>query len=83
MKLLQQICRKVLQELSELDKPVEQRTCRAEAARYTVRIIFDADGNIRILTLDRVAKTPRYTNISDSIAELQFKKVLYLLSILC
>ena len=70
LKLLKQIGRKVHKELSDMDKPVEWLAFQSEVARSTVRKIFDADSNIGILTLDRVARALGYKSVSDFLARL-------------
>lgn len=65
VKLVRNIGRKIHQELYRRSKPVEWLAFEAETARSTVRRIFDGDGNIGVLTLDRVARALGYKDVVD------------------
>ncbi|MBX2989156.1 MAG: hypothetical protein KF802_14795 [Bdellovibrionaceae bacterium] len=60
LKFLKRVGQKVHKDLSNLDKPVEWLAFESETSRATVRRIFDADRNVGILTLDRVARALGY-----------------------
>lgn len=59
-RLLKRIGQRVHKCLYDLDKPVEWLAWESETSRATVRRIFDADRNVGILTLDRVAHALGY-----------------------
>jgi len=63
--LLKAIARKIHRELSALGKPVEWLAFESETSRATIRRVFDADRNVGIVTLDRIAKALRYKDIVD------------------
>lgn len=59
-RLLKRIGQRIHKKLHDLDKPVEWLAWESETSRATVRRIFDADRNVGILTLDRVAHALGY-----------------------
>lgn len=59
-RLLKRIGQRIHKLLNDLDKPVEWLAWESETSRATVRRIFDADRNIGVLTLDRVARALGY-----------------------
>ena len=65
LKLLKAIARKIHSDLYNLGKPVEWLAFESETSRATVRRIFDADRNIGLITLDRVARAVGYADIID------------------
>lgn len=65
LKLLRVIGRKIHKDLHDKGKPVEWLAFEAETARSTIRRMFDGDGNIGIVTLDRVAKALGYKDVID------------------
>lgn len=60
LRFLRKIGQHIHKCLHDLDKPVEWLAFESETSRATVRRIFDADRNIGILTLDRVARALGY-----------------------
>lgn len=68
--LLEQIAAKIRKDLYDLEKPLEWLAWEAEVARSTVQRVLDADRNIGIITLDRVAKGLGYKNIVEFLSEL-------------
>lgn len=62
-KLLKRIGRKIHKDLYELGKPIEWLAWEAEIARSTVQRVFDADRNVGIVTLDRIAKALGYADV--------------------
>lgn len=62
VRLLKRIGESIHKRLHELDKTVEWLAWESGTSRATIRRIFDADRNIGILTLDRVAKALGYKN---------------------
>lgn len=69
-KLLRVIGRKIHKDLFDKGKPVEWLAWEAEIARSTVRRMFDGDGNIGIITYDRVAKALGYKDVLDFLRKL-------------
>lgn len=59
-RFLRKIGQRVHKRLYDLDKPVEWLAFESETSRATVRRIFDADRNVGVLTLDRVARALGY-----------------------
>ncbi len=59
-RLLRKIGQRIHKKLHDLDKPVEWLAWESETSRATVRRIFDAEGNVGLLTLDRVAHALGY-----------------------
>jgi len=55
LRFLKRVGQRIHKRLHELDKPVEWLAWESETSRATVRRIFDADRNVGVLTLDRVA----------------------------
>jgi hypothetical protein len=64
-RLLKSIGRKIHTELSRKEKPVEWLAFESETSRATIRRIFDADRNIGVVTLDRVARALGYKDVTD------------------
>ncbi|MBI2522733.1 MAG: hypothetical protein HYV97_20090 [Bdellovibrio sp.] len=64
-KLLKSIGRKIHKDLYDLDKPVEWLAWESGVARSTIQRIFDADRNLGLLTLDRVAKGLGYAGVIE------------------
>lgn len=60
MRLLKRIGQRVHKHLYDLNRTVEWLAWESETSRATVRRIFDADRNVGVLTLDRVAKALGY-----------------------
>lgn len=60
LRLLKRIGSHISKKLHDKDKPVEWLAWESETSRATIRRIFDADRNIGIVTLDRVAKALGY-----------------------
>lgn len=69
-RLLKSIGRKIHKELYERDKSVEWLAFESDTARSTIRRIFDGDGNIGVVTLDRVAKALGYKDVTEFFREL-------------
>jgi hypothetical protein len=65
IKLVQTIGKKIHQDLFKKNKPVEWLAFEAETARSTIRRMFDGDGNIGVVTLDRVARALGYKDVID------------------
>lgn len=59
-RLLKRIGQRVHKLLNDQNKPVEWLAWESDTSRATVRRIFDADRNIGILTLDRIARALGY-----------------------
>jgi hypothetical protein len=66
-RFLKRIGQRIHKRLSDINKPVEWLAWESETSRATIRRIFDADRNVGILTLDRIA---RALNYKDGIAGL-------------
>jgi hypothetical protein len=64
-RLLKAIGRKIHKELSESNRSVEWLAFEADTARSTIRRIFDGEGNIGVVTLDRVAKALGYKDVAE------------------
>ena len=64
-KLLIKIKQKILQGLHQLNKTVEWLAWESEVARSTVQRVFEANRNVGILTLDRIAKGLGYKSIIE------------------
>jgi len=64
-KLLKRIGRKVHKDLYDLDKPIEWLAWEAEIARSTVQRVFEAEHNVGIVTLDRIAKALGYNGVIE------------------
>ena len=60
LRLLKRIGQRIHKHLHDNNKPVEWLAWESETSRATVRRIFDADRNVGLLTLDRVAKALGY-----------------------
>lgn len=65
IKLLKSIGSRIHKELYQLGKTVEWLAFESETSRATIRRIFDADRNIGVVTLDRVAKALGYEDIIE------------------
>ena len=63
--LLKRIGQKIHKDLYDLDKPVEWLGWESETARSTIQRVFDANRNVGILTLDRVAKGLGYKDVIE------------------
>lgn len=61
-KFLKKIGERVLKRFSETEETIEWLAWESDTSRATIRRIFDAERNIGILTLDRVAKALSYKN---------------------
>lgn len=59
-RLLRKIGQRINKRLYDLNKPVEWLAWESETSRATIRRIFDADRNVGVLTLDRVARALGY-----------------------
>lgn len=59
-RLLKRIGQRIHKRLNDLNEPVEWLAWESETSRATVRRIFDADRNVGVLTLDRVARALGY-----------------------
>ncbi len=64
-RLLKRIADQIRKDLYRNGKTVEWLAFESETSRATVRRVFDADRNVGILTLDRVAKALGYRGIAD------------------
>lgn len=62
LRLLKRIGQRVHKDLHDLDKTVEWLAWESDTSRATIRRIFDADRNIGIITLDRVARALGYND---------------------
>jgi hypothetical protein len=60
LRFLRRVGQRIHKKLHDIDKPVEWLAWESETSRATVRRIFDADRNVGILTLDRVARALGY-----------------------
>ena len=65
LKLLRKISRRIRQDLHDKQKPVEWLAFDSETSRATVRRLFDADRNLGLITLDRIAKALGYQDVVD------------------
>ena len=63
--LLKKIGRKIHRDLYDLDKPVEWLGWESGVARSTIQRVFDANRNVGILTLDRIAKGLGYKDVVE------------------
>ncbi len=63
LKLLKLIGRRIHFDLHRLGKPVEWLAFESETSRATVRRVFDADRNIGVVTLHRIAKALGYAGV--------------------
>ena len=71
LKFLRRVGRSIHKRLHEKNRPVEWLAWESETSRATIRRIFDADRNVGILTLDRVARALGYKNgVIDLMAQL-------------
>lgn len=61
-RLLKRVGQRIHKKLYDLNKPVEWLAWESETSRATVRRIFDADRNVGLLTLDRVAHALGYSD---------------------
>ena len=68
--LLKKIGRKINSELFKSDKTVEWLAFESETARSTIRRMFDGEGNIGIVTYDRVARALGHRDIISFFKEL-------------
>lgn len=59
-RFLKKIGQQIHKRLYDLGKTVEWLAFESETSRATVRRIFDADRNVGVLTLDRVARALGY-----------------------
>lgn len=59
-RFLKRIGQRIHKRLHDMGKPVEWLAFESETSRATVRRIFDADRNVGILTVDRVARALGY-----------------------
>ena len=64
-KLLKSIGRKIHKDLYDLDRPVEWLAWESGVARSTIQRVFDADRNVGLLTLDRIAKGLGYKDVTE------------------
>ena len=64
-KLLKKIGRKIHKNLYDEGKPIEKLAWESGIARSTVQRVFDANRNVGILTLDRIAKGLGYKNVIE------------------
>ena len=64
-RLLKKIGRKVHKDLYDENKPIERLAWESDVSRSTVQRIFDANGNVGVLTLDRIAKGLGYKSIIE------------------
>lgn len=55
LRLLKRVGQRVHKKLFDLDKPVEWLAWESETSRATIRRIFDADRNVGLVTLNRIA----------------------------
>lgn len=60
LRFLRRIGQRIHKHLYDMDKQVEWLAWESETSRATIRRIFDADRNVGILTLDRVARALKY-----------------------
>lgn len=60
LRFLKRIGQRIHKHLHDLNKPVEWLAWESETSRATIRRIFDADRNVGLLTLDRVARALKY-----------------------
>ena len=59
-RLLKKVGQRIHKKLHDLGKPVEWLAWESETSWATIRRIFDADRNVGLLTLDRVAHALEY-----------------------
>ena len=64
-KLLKKIGRKIHKDLYNANKSIEWLAWESEVARATVQRVFEANRNVGILTLDRIAKGLGYKNVVE------------------
>ena len=64
-KFLKNVGRKIHKDLYDLNKPVEWLAWESGVARSTIQRIFDANRNVGLLTLDRVAKGLGYKDVVE------------------
>lgn len=70
LRFLAKIGRRVHKDLYDLGKPVEWLAWEAGLSRATVRRILDANRNVGVLTLQRVAKGLGYKDLAEFMASL-------------
>ncbi len=70
-KLLTIIGQKINKDLYKLDKPVEWLSWESRVARSTIQRITSGNGNLGILTLDRIAKGLSYKGVLDFLSDLK------------
>lgn len=61
-RLLKRVGQRVHKKLYDLDKPVEWLAWESETSRATIRRIFEANRNVGLVTLERVALALGYKN---------------------
>lgn len=69
-RLLRRIGAKLHKDLYELGEPVEWLAFESDTARSTIRRMFDGEGNIGVVTLDRVVRALGYEDVLDFFREL-------------
>lgn len=62
LRFLKRIGQFVHGRLVSMNKPVEWLAWESETSRATIRRVFDADRNVGVLTLDRIARALGYKN---------------------
>lgn len=69
-KLLTQIASKIRKDLYNLDKPLEWLAWESEVSRSTVQRVLDANRNIGIVTLDKIAKGLGYKSAIELLSQI-------------
>ena len=70
LQLLKKIGRKINNDLYKMNKTVEWLAFESETARSTIRRLFEGNGNIGIVTYDRVARALGHKDIISFLKEL-------------
>lgn len=64
-KILTKIALKIRKDLYDLDKSLEWLAWESEVARSTVQRVLEADRNVGIITLDKIAKSLGHKDVVE------------------